>query len=225
VPVCYCPGVNHTTVAEHAFALLLAVSRQVVTECQLVKSGQWKRLTGHELLGKRIAILGMGRIGREVALRARAFGMEVTGFDKFWNDEFARQHQVRRAATVEEALPDADVVTLHVNLSPETRHLIDARRLGLMKPGAILINTARGELVDSAAVVEALRASRLLGYGADVLEEEPPPKDHPLFACPTAVLTPHIGSRTYESVVRQATMAAENLLCVLRGKKPLAQAN
>ena len=224
-PVCFCPGVNHTTVAEHAFGLLLAIYRDIVAENAHVKAGTWKRLTGHELMGKTLAILGMGRIGKEVAIRARAFSMTVIGFDKYWDFDFARHHDVHRAATVEAALQTADVVTLHVNLSPETKHIINTDRLALLKKGAVIIHTARGELVDVQAVVTALKSGHLLGYGADVLEQEPPPKDHPLFACPNALLTPHIGSRTYESVARQATMAAENLIAVLSGKKPIAQAN
>ena len=112
-----------------------------------------------------------------------------------------------------------------VNLSPETKQIINGARLALLKKGAVVINTARGELVEVNAVVAALKSGHLLGYGADVLEQEPPPKDHPLFACPNAILTPHIGSRTYESVARQATMAAQNLIAVLSGQKPIAQAN
>ena len=225
VPVCYCPGVNHTTVAEPAFGVLLAIYRDIVAENAHVKAGTWKRLTGHELMGKTIAILGMGRIGKEVAIRARAFSMTVVGFDKFWDYDFARHHDVVRVETVEGALQAADVVTLHVNLSPETKHIINAARLALLKKGAVVINTARGELVDVNAVVAALKSGQLLGYGADVLEQEPPPKDHPLFTCPNAILTPHIGSRTYESVARQASMAAQNLIAVLNGQKPIAQAN
>jgi phosphoglycerate dehydrogenase-like enzyme len=225
IPVTFCPGVNHTTVAEHAFGLMLAIYRDIVTECNFVKAGNWKRLTGHEMLDKTIAILGMGRIGKEVAIRARAFGMKVLGFDKFWDPDFARHFDVTRVETAEEAIKVADFVTLHMNLSPETKHFINAARLSLMKKGSVLINTARSELVDVNAVVAALKSGQLLGYGTDVLEQEPPPKDHPLFACPNAVLTPHIGSRTYESVARQAAMAAQNLIAVLNGKKPLAQAN
>ena len=112
-----------------------------------------------------------------------------------------------------------------VNRLPETKQIINAQRLALLKKGAVVINTARGELVDVQAIVAALKSGHLLGYGADVLEQEPPPKDHPLFACPNAILTPHIGSRTYESVARQATMAAQNLIAVLSGQKPIAQAN
>ncbi|NQU11370.1 3-phosphoglycerate dehydrogenase, partial [bacterium] len=126
VPVTFCPGVNHTTVAEHTFGLLLALYRDIVTECNHVRAGNWKRLTGHELLGKTIAVIGLGRIGKEVAKRARAFEMKVLGFDKVWDDAFANQHQVQRLATVDDALPQADVISLHVNLSAETKHTINA---------------------------------------------------------------------------------------------------
>ena len=225
VPVTFCPGVNHTTVAEHVFGLMLAIYRDIVAECNHVKAGNWKRTTGHELFGKTIGIIGVGRIGKEVAVRARAFGMNVIGFDIYWDDKFTQANQVKRAATVEEVLSASDIVTLHTNLTEETRHLVNAKRLALMRKGAVLINTARGELVETNDIVAALKSGQLLGYGADVLEQEPPSKDHPLFACPNAILTPHIGSRTYESVARQAKMAAENLIAVLNGKKPLAQAN
>jgi D-3-phosphoglycerate dehydrogenase len=225
IPVTFCPGVNHTTVAEHTFGLMLAIFRDIVVECNYVKAGNWKRLTGHELMGKTIAVLGMGRIGKEVAVRARAFAMNVVGFDKYWDFDFARHFDVRRVETVEEALDGADVITLHVNLSPETKHIINADRIAKMKKGAVLINTARGELVEVPAIVAALKSGQLAGYGTDVLDQEPPPKDHPLFSCPTAVITPHIGSRTYESVARQAAMAAQNLIAVLKGQRPLAQAN
>jgi D-3-phosphoglycerate dehydrogenase len=225
VPVTFCPGVNHTTVAEHVFGLMLAIYRDIVPQCNFVKSGQWKRMTGHELFGKTIGIIGVGRIGKEVATRARAFGMNVIGFDIYWDDKFAEAHQVKRAANIEEVLPNSDIVTLHTNLTNETRHMINAKRLAGMRKDAVLINTARGELVETADVVAALKSGRLKGYGADVLEVEPPPKDHPLFSCPNAILTPHIGSRTYESVARQAKMAADNLILVLNGKPALAQAN
>jgi len=225
VPVTFCPGVNHTTVAEHVFGLMIAIYRDIVPQCNFVKSGQWKRLTGHELAGKTIGIIGVGRIGKEVAIRARAFGMNVIGYDLYWDDKFAQANHVKRASSVEEVMKNSDIVTLHTNLTDETRHLANARRIALMKKGAVLINTARGELVETNDVVAALKSGQLLGYGADVLEQEPPPKDHPLFACPNAVITPHIGSRTFESVARQAKMAADNLIAVLNGQKPLAQAN
>lgn len=225
IPVTFCPGVNHTTVAEHTFALLLAIYRNLVTECNLVKKGDWKRITGYELMGKTIGVVGMGRIGKEVATRSRAFGMKVLGYDIYWDDTFAQQHQVERIQDLETILCASDIISLHTNLTEETRNLINAQRIAKLKKGAVLLNCARGELVDSQAVAAALKSKHLGGYGADVLEEEPPPANHPLFDCPTAVLSPHIGSRTFESVGRQAKMAAENLILVFKGQKPLAQAN
>jgi len=225
IPVTFCPGVNHTTVAEHTFGLLLAIYRHIVTECNHVKKGEWKRITGHELMGKTIGVVGMGRIGKEVAIRAKAFGMNVLGFDIYWDEAFAKQNQVERIDDLEKILELSDIVSLHTNLTEQTRHMINSARISRMKKGVVLLNCARGELVDSQAIASALKSGHILGYGADVLEEEPPPPNHPLFGCANAVLTPHIGSRTYESVVRQAKMAAENLILVLNGKPALAQAN
>jgi D-3-phosphoglycerate dehydrogenase / 2-oxoglutarate reductase len=225
LPVTFCPGVNHTTVAEHVFGLMLAIYRDIVPQCNYVKSGNWKRLTGHELFGKTIGVVGLGRIGKEVSTRARAFGMNVIGFDLFWDEKFAQEHGIQHAGIVEDVLKASDIVTLHTNLTVETRHMMNSERLAMMKKGSVLINTARGELVETNDVAAALKSGQLLGYGADVLESEPPPRDHPLFACPNAVLTPHIGSRTYESVARQAKMAAQNLINVLNGQPAVAQAN
>jgi len=225
VPVTYCPGVNHTTVAEHTFGLLFALYRHIVTECDHVKRGEWKRITGREAMGKTIGIAGLGRIGKEVAVRARAFGMTVLGFDLYWDEAFAAQHGIERVADIDTLIGRSDILSLHTNLTPETRHLINADRLRLFKKEAVILNCARGELVDSAALAAALNEGRIGGYGADVLDEEPPPADHVLLSAKNTVFTPHIGSRTYESVLRQATMAVRNLIAVLAGEKPPAQAN
>lgn len=225
IPILFTPGVNHTTVSEHTFALLLALQRHLVDEANYVKSGNWKRLTGHEILGKTIAIVGMGRIGKEVATRAKAFGMNVIGYDIYWDEAFAQTHQIERVTDLDELASRADVISLHTNLTEETREMINARRLGLMKPTTIILNCARGELVDTAAMVEALNSEKIGGYGTDVLDVEPPPADHPLLGAKNCLITPHIGSRTYESVARQAGMATVNLIRFLNGEKPLAQAN
>lgn len=225
IPVTFCPGVNHTTVAEHTFGLLLAIYRDIVEQAITVRAGQWKRLTGYELMGKTIGIAGLGRIGKEVAIRARAFGMNVLGFDLYWDEEFAKKHGVERVADVDDLIRRSNIVSLHMNLTPETKHFINAARLKLFKKNAVLLNCARGELVDSAALAAALDAKDIAGYGADVLDEEPPPADHPLLRCRGTVITPHIGSRTHESVVRQATMAVQNMINVLSGQPAVAQAN
>ncbi len=225
IPLTFCPGVNHTTVAEHTFSLLLALSRQLITEANHCAAGEWVRLTGNEIMGKTISIIGMGRIGKEVAIRAKAFGMNVVGFDLYWDDEFANKYDVRRAASMDEALCAGDVVSLHVNLTEETRDLINEQSITRMKDGVIILNCARGEIVNSKELADALNEGTVGGYGADVLDVEPPPSDHPILMAKNTVVTPHIGSRTYESVQRQAGMAADNLILALKGQKPLAQAN
>lgn len=225
IPLTFCPGVNHTTVAEHTFALLLALSRHLITEANHCASGEWVRLTGHEIMGKTISIIGLGRIGKEVAIRAKAFGMNVIGFDLYWDEEFAQKYEVKRCDNIEEALNNGDVISLHVNLTDETRDLINKERISKMRDGVIILNCARGEIVNSNDLAEALQTDKVGGYGADVLDQEPPPADHPILKAKNTVITPHIGSRTYESVQRQAGMAAQNLILALKGEKPLAQAN
>src|SRR5580692_590796 len=140
VPVLFTPGVNHTTVAEHTFALLLAAVRNLVPEANHVARGEWTRITGTELCGKTMAIVGLGRIGREVAVRARAFGMKVLGFGKFWDQEFAGANGIVRVTAFDELLRQADVVSLHTKLTPETRHLINGSNMRFLKPTAVIVN-------------------------------------------------------------------------------------
>jgi len=225
VPVLFTPGVNHTTVAEHTFALMLAAVRNLVVEANHVAAGRWTRITGNEICGKTLAIIGFGRIGKEVAVRAKAFGLRIIGFGNYWDEDFARWLDIRRVETIDDALRQADIVSLHTKLTPRTRHLIHARNLPLLKKGSVIVNCARGEIVELAALVAALKSNHLLAYAADVLDQEPPPADHPLLGLPNVILTPHIGSRTHESVQRQASCAVENLTLFLAGKKPIAQAN
>ncbi|MEC7627273.1 MAG: phosphoglycerate dehydrogenase [Verrucomicrobiota bacterium] len=225
VPLTFCPGVNHTTVSEHTFALMLALFRKLVKEANHVAKGEWVRVTGNEIMGKTLSIIGLGRIGKEVAIRANAFGMKVIGYDLYWDEDFARGNQIMRARSIDEALEQGDVVSLHVNLSDETRELINRERLSKMKDGVVILNCARGEIIHTQDVIDALHAGKIGGYGTDVLDVEPPPPDHPMLNAPNTVITPHIGSRTFESVERQATMAARNLVLALRGETPLAQAN
>jgi D-3-phosphoglycerate dehydrogenase len=151
--------------------------------------------------------------------------MQVVGFGNHWDAEFAAKHGVERAATLDELCTRADVISLHTKLTDQTRHMLDARRLALTKPGLLLVNCARGELVETNALLAALRSGSVGGYAADVMDEEPPPSDHPLLTAPRTVITPHIGSRTHENVVRQATMAVQNMINVLAGRPALAQAN
>src|SRR5215469_910366 len=225
IPVLFTPGVNHTTVAEHNFLLLLALEKNFLFHTDSTRSGGWKRKTGHELLEKTIGIIGMGRIGKEVAIRAKAFGMKVVGYDVYWDDKFAAEHNVKRATLLDEIFLDSDYISLHTNLTPETKDMISAVNIAKMKKGVLILNCARGEIVNTNDIVAALKSGQVGGYGTDVLDQEPPPADHPLLKLPNVVCTPHVASRTYESVVRQATTAVKNLILAMNGEKPIAQVN
>jgi len=225
IPLLFTPGVNHTTVAEHTFLLLLALEKNLLFHTDSTRTGGWKRKTGHELLEKTIGIVGLGRIGKEVALRARAFGMNVIGFDVYWDEKFAAQHGVKRAASRDEVFAAADYLSLHTNLTPETRDMVNSASIAKMKKGVIILNCARGEIVHTADIAAALQSGQVAGYGTDVLDQEPPPADHPLLRLPNCIVTPHVASRTYESVVRQATTAVQNLILAMNGEKPIAQVN
>ncbi len=225
IPVLFTPGVNHTTVAEHTFCLLLAMVRNLILEVDATRAGLWKRVTGNELWQKTIGVVGLGRIGQEVIKRARGFDMTVHGMGSYWPEEFAKQHGVVRHESIQSLIAACDVLTLHTNLSDATRHLIDAETLALAKDGLLLINTARAEIVDQAAVLDALASGKLGGYATDVLDQEPPPADHPLLHHPKVIVTPHIGSRTFESVPRQALKATNNLINAVRGSGEIFCAN
>ncbi len=212
VPVLFTPGVNHTTVAEHTFCLLLAFVRNLVDSVNWTREGKWKRVTGNELWQKKIGIIGLGRIGQEMIRRCAGFDMEIHAFGNFWPEDFAKQYGLIRHETVDSLVAAVDIVSLHTMLREDTKHIIDARRISLMKPGTLLLNSSRGELVDTEALLAALDGGHLSGYASDVMEVEPPPADHPLLRHPKAIITPHIGSRTFESVPRQAMKATRNLI-------------
>ena len=225
LPVLYTPGVNHTTVAEHTFMLMIAIAKHFWPHVRSVKEGGWKRITGNELYGKTVAILGMGRIGKEVAKRARAFEMNVKGFDLYWDEGFAKACSVDRCTTAEDAVQDADFVSLHMNLDENNRHFINKTRIAAMKKGAVIVNTARGGLVNEQDVADACKAGQLGGYAADVLEHEPQNPGHPFTQIDNIIITPHVGSRTLESVERQAMRATLNIVNFLNGEKDYIQAN
>jgi D-3-phosphoglycerate dehydrogenase len=217
IPLLFTPGVNHTTVAEHTFCLMLAFSRNLVESVNATRAGEWKRITGNELWRKRIGVVGLGRIGQEMIRRCRGFEMEVHAFGNYWPEEFCEEQQVVRHASLESLLAGVDILSLHTMLSAASRHLMNAERLALLPRGALLLNTSRAELVDAAALLAALDSGQLGGYAADVMEHEPPAPDHPLLHHPKVMITPHIGSRTYESVPRQALRATQNLIHFFNG--------
>jgi len=205
--------------------LILALSKNLMEQANTTAAGGWKRMTGHEIMGKTIGIIGLGRIGREVAIRANAFGMKCVGYDLYWPEEFAEEQNIERANGVTQLLRECDIVSLHTNLTKQTRDMICAASIKNMKDGAMLINCGRGELTHAADIAAALENGKLGGYGTDVLDQEPPPSDHPLLGAKNCIITPHVGSRTFESVQRQASMATQNLVNLLKGEKALAQVN
>ena len=225
IPIGYTPGVNHTTVAEHIFGLMIGLTKKIFESYSHTSKGEWQRPTGNEIMGKRLGIVGMGRIGKAVIERANAFGMECQAYDIYWDDEFANAHSVDRCEDMGQLFATSDVISLNCFLDESTTNLVNTQSISAMKDGVVIINCARGEVVNTGDVADALRSGKVGGYGADVLEVEPPPADHPLFSTPNTAITTHIGSRTYESVVRQATKATQNLINFVNGDEPLAQAN
>jgi D-3-phosphoglycerate dehydrogenase len=225
IPVLFTPGVNETTVAEHAYGLMIACAKGFWFHLKTVKEGQWKRQTGIELFGKTLGIIGLGRIGREMVKRAGGFGMKCLAYTPHWDEAFATQYNVERAGSAAEVLRRADIVSLHSKLTDETRGMINKASLATMKDGAILINTARGGLIVEQDVAEACRSKKLRAYGADVLDVEPIKPPHPFQEIDNILVTPHIGSRTNESVERQGLRAAHNLVNFLNGNPDYVQAN
>jgi D-3-phosphoglycerate dehydrogenase len=223
--VLFTPGVNHTTVAEHAIGLMIAVAKHFYAHASAVKNGQWERQTGVELMGKTLGVVGLGRIGREVVKRGNVMGMRIVAHDILWDEDFARTFAVERAHTLDDLLGRSEVVTLHTALSEQTRGMINAETLSLLPDGAILVNTARGGLVDEPAVADACRSGKLYGYGTDVLEREPLQPPHPFLELDNVIITPHVGSRTVESVERQAVRATKNVVNFLSGEGDYIQAN
>jgi D-3-phosphoglycerate dehydrogenase len=210
------PTGNTISTAEHAFTLMLSAARNIAPAHAAVLKGDFKAARkayqGIELNTKRLAVLGMGRIGTEFAKRAQAFNMTVVAYDPFLTQARADELKVELAATPDEALKGADVVTLHVPLTPDTNRLINADRLALMNKGALVINCARGGLVDEEALKAAIESGHIAGAGLDVFEVEPPPNDHPLFALNKHVVyTPHLGASTNEAQENVGIQVAEQL--------------
>lgn len=212
------PGASSRSVAELAIGLLFAVARKIAFADRKMREGVWakKQCMGIELEGKTIGVVGFGRIGYEVAKIAKALGMNVLLYDPYPNEERAREVG-GKFVPLEELLKESDVVTLHVPLLDATYHLINEERLKLMKPTAILINAARGAVVDTDAFVKALQEGWIAGAGLDVFEEEPLPADHPLTKLDNVVLTPHIGASTVEAQMRAGVEVAEKIVEALTG--------
>jgi D-3-phosphoglycerate dehydrogenase len=220
IPLCIVGDVNSRAVAEHTLMLMLAAARRTVALDHAARTGGWNernRFDATELDGKTLLILGFGRIGRRVAELARAFGMEIIVHDPFVTPEACAALGVKSAPDMAEGLARADVITLHMPASP-AGPVITAARLAAMKPTAILVNAARGDLVDEAALDQALRNGSLRAAALDVLAEEPPPAAHPLLTNPRLTLSPHNAGLTAECAARMAVMSARNIIDFFAGR-------
>jgi D-3-phosphoglycerate dehydrogenase len=210
------PGCNHVSVAELALGLIFSLARRLPQMNVATHAGEWPIYRGVELWGKTLGVVGMGRIGKAISTRAKGLEMEVVAYDVIPDPAFAREHGIA-LVSLDDLLRRSDFVTLHCPATPGAPPLIGEEQLRLMKPGAFLINTARGTLVDEEALYRALVEGRLAGAGLDVFHKEPP-GPNPLLTLDNVVATPHIGG-TRDSGVRSSKMAVENLLAVLRGER------
>jgi glyoxylate reductase len=225
IPVTNTPDVLTETTADTAMALILSTARRIVEADRYVRDGRWTiswspmTMVGTDVHGKTLAIYGLGRIGEAVARRARGFDMKIIYHSASRKPESEAKYDMEYVS-LEEALSRCDFLSIHVPLRPETRHSIAAREFSLMKETAYLINTSRGQVVDQAALIEALSQHRIAGAGLDVFEEEPVPQSSPLLGMNNVVLLPHIGSGSEETRTGMAVKAAENIAFALKGMRP-----
>lgn len=218
IPVYVTPGANAQSVAEMTLGLMFAAARRIAWMDAELRAGRWSRAQdGLELSGRTLGLLGFGQVGQRVARVALALGMQVVAFDPACAPGPGAVAGVRMLGSVDELLPLSDVLSLHVPLNARTRHLLDAGRIALLPRGALLVNTARGEVVDEAALIHALRSGHLAAAGLDTMAEEPLPAGHALAALDNVVLTPHVGGSTPAALAAMAGMAAANVLGWLQG--------
>ena len=230
IPVVFTPSAltMANAVAEHTVQMMLALARQTLTGDKMVREGRFKQrssLQGAELCQKTLGIIGLGAIGARVAeICHKGLGMRIIAYDPYVEEQ-PPQADLSLVHSLQELLEQADFVTLHLPSTAETFHLIDAETLRLMKPSAMLVNAARGAVVDTIALAEALCRGQLRGAALDVFEKEPPPLDHPLMSAPRTLFSPHVGSSTEASMERMAELVARQVLQVLRGERPQFVAN
>jgi D-3-phosphoglycerate dehydrogenase / 2-oxoglutarate reductase len=223
IMVCYFPGLNDLTVAEHTIALIMALAKKIVQMHQAVKTGNWAERFSTDLTeveGKTLGVIGMGRIGRLVAQKCRnGLGMNILAYDPNVADK--NDLNVTFTESLEELFREADFITVHVPNLPQTKKLVSKKLIGMMKKTAFLVNTSRGEVIDELALIQALKKRQIKGAALDVFNEEPLPATNPLVIMDNVILTPHCAGSTWESNVRIAVEAAQAVLDVLEGRRPL----
>ncbi|MDC3397302.1 NAD(P)-binding domain-containing protein [Flavobacteriales bacterium] len=214
IPVRNCTGVNQAAVAEHVLGMLFSHAKNIHASHIVTSQGGWKRPVGMEIVGKRMGIVGFGAIGKELALKSVALGMKVSVYDIKLDQDFLSDHDLNVSTSLEQMFQSCDIISLHVPLNEHTSNMITRELLfhAKTKKGLILINTARAGLVTEELIVEALEKEQIGGYLADVLDEEPMSPHCLLRGAPRVLITPHVGSRTTESIQRQGAMAVENLV-------------
>ena len=222
IPLAIAADANATAVAEHTLYFMLALAKQALRYDRATREGDWalrNSLEAVDLMGRRVLVMGFGRIGREVAKRCAAFGMAVMVYDPYVQaNVIEAAGDYRSVPDFEAALPETDVLTVHMPLGADSRGLIGAAELAALPAHAFVINAARGGILDEAALHDALTSGRIAGAGLDVFDQEPPPDDHPLFALPNVILTPHSAGLSKEAAVRMAISTARNVLAGIDGK-------
>src|SRR6516162_5408626 len=208
------PGGNTISTAEHTITMMMALSRHIPAADASTRQGKWERgkFVGTQLAGKTLGVVGLGRIGREVARRAAGLDMKVVGFDPFLSPDKAAQLGIEAVSGLDQLLPRSDFLTVHTPLTDETRDLIGAKQLALLRQGARVLNCARGGIINETALLESLKSGHLAGAALDVFVEEPPPADHPLLKLPNVVITPHLGASTVEAQLSVAKEAAQLII-------------
>lgn len=224
IVVTHTPDVLTETVADFTVCLMLAAARRLVEADRYTRDGRWKTwepllLAGQDIHHATLGLIGLGRIGAAVARRAQGFGMRVLYYDVVRREDLERSLSITYQS-LDDVLRDSDVISVHVPLSEQTRHLISRAQFALMKNTAVFVNTSRGPVVDQRALAEALASRRIFAAGIDVFEQEPVPPDDPLLKLDNVIVVPHIASASIPTRIRMATLAAENLVAVLQGKRP-----
>lgn len=211
------PGTNSDAVADLAIGMMIAIARHIPQGDKSVRDGSWKRYTGLSMEGKKLGILGLGAIGKNVAKRAAGFSMDIYAYDPYFDQAFAEKHNVKSAG-LDEIFAQCDYITLHLPVLPETVGIVNKETLGRMKPTAYLINAARGPLVNEDDLYDALKNNRIMGAALDVYSQEPL-KDSPLFQLDNIVLLPHIGGNTREAAIAMGCLAIDNALAIVNGEE------
>ena len=211
IPVFNTPGVNQITVAEHAISLMLTYLKNIHLEYNITRKGGWKRLVGNEIFGKKVGILGLGRIGKELVKRLIVFGVNIYAYDIIFDEDFINEYSIIKVDSIENLVLESDILSIHMPLTSISKHAINMEMIKKISNPLIIVNTSRANIIDQKALIFGLDTNVIKAYLTDVMDGEPMRENHALKEYDNVIITPHIGSRTHESVVRQGTMAVNNL--------------